>query len=170
MPNTVVKMEKVTSVKSSLYWIWLSALVIIVDQISKYLASQFLTLYEPLVLTPFFNLTLLHNTGAAFSFFSHAKLAIYLFSLVAIVTSIVLVLWLRKTPSNQSLLGIALALILGGALGNLIDRIMYGYVIDFFDFHLGGWHFAAFNVADSAISIGAGLLLITMFFCKRETS
>lgn len=167
MPNSGLKIEKATVAKSSLCWIWLSAMVIVIDQITKYLASQALTLYQPLFITPFFNLTLLHNTGAAFSFFSHARLAIYLFSLVAIITSIILVMWLRKIPSSQSLLAIALSLILGGALGNLIDRIFYGYVIDFFDFHLGGWHFAAFNVADAAISIGAGLLLLTMFVSKK---
>lgn len=162
------KVENVIHQRTSLHWCWLSLAVVIIDQISKYLANHFLQIYQPLAVTPFFNLTLGYNKGAAWGFLHDTQIAIYAFSLVAIVVSIILFNWLRKTPAGQTLQAISLALLLGGAVGNLIDRIVHGYVIDFFDFYLGSWHFATFNVADAAITVGAGLLLLSMFILPRR--
>ncbi len=155
--------------KNALKWCWLSVLVIVLDQLSKYLVVKFLIPYQSLSVMPFFNLTLMHNTGAAFSFLSGAgNVSLWIFSIIAIVVSMVLIVWLVRTPVERRWFGCALALVLGGALGNLLDRFVYGYVIDFLDFYYLGWHFAAFNLADSAISIGAVMLFIESFFFKKS--
>ena len=143
-----------------LKWLWLSVLVIILDQVTKLWASSGLNYAEPVPVMPLVNLTLLHNTGAAFSFLDGAGgWQRWLFALIAIVVSIVLVLWLRRLEANQRWLAVALALVLAGALGNLIDRIYLGYVIDFIDVYYGNWHWPAFNVADSSIFIGVVILI-----------
>lgn len=142
-------------------WLLIAALVVILDQITKAAATHYLSLYWPLDIAPFFNLTLSHNPGAAFSFLSHSNgWQRWLFTAVAIIMSGVILVWLRRIPAEDKLYKLALVLILGGALGNLIDRITLGYVIDFFDFYYKNWHFPVFNVADSAISCGAGLIVI----------
>ena len=138
--------------------------MIAADQITKWaIVSQF-QLFELKPITSFFNLTLVYNTGAAFSFLSQADgWQRWFFSSVAIGVSVVLIIWITRLQDQQKILGAALACILGGAIGNLIDRLAYGYVIDFLDFYVNRYHWPAFNVADTAIFIGAGLLILDMF-------
>ncbi len=144
-----------------LKWLWLSVLVIVLDQLTKLWASSDLIYGRPVPLLPSFNLTLMHNTGAAFSFLDSAGgWQRWLFAVIALVVSTVLVLWLRKLTSTQRWLAAALALVLGGAIGNLIDRLYLGYVIDFVDVYYDKWHWPAFNVADSAIFVGVVMLII----------
>lgn len=146
--------------KRGLAWLWLTALVLALDQLTKLAIIDGLSAYRDVVrLTPFFNLVHVHNTGAAFSLFADQPgWQRHFFLGVALVASGVILHLLRRTR-GRPLFSAALALILGGALGNVIDRIAYGHVIDFLDFHVGGWHWPAFNVADSAITLGAGLLV-----------
>lgn len=147
--------------KTGLHWLWLSAIIIVGDQLTKFFASKHLTFARPKAILPFFNLTLLHNKGAAFSFLSQQPgWQGWLFSGIALVVSIVIVFWLHRLPRQKVWLSVALALILGGALGNFIDRAVHGYVVDFLDFHLAGVHWPAFNVADAAIFVGAVMLLL----------
>jgi signal peptidase II len=144
-----------------LQWLWLSLFVVILDQLTKVWISQTLRLYESIMVFPFFNLTLVHNTGAAFSFLASADgWQRWFLTGLASVISLVIVVWLSRLKVGDYGLAIALALILGGAIGNVTDRVIYGYVIDFLDFYYKAWHWPAFNVADSAISVGAVLLLI----------
>ncbi len=148
----------------------LALLVLALDQATKLWAAAALDYAVPVVVLPFFNLTLVHNTGAAFSFLADAGGWQRLFFVVLSgVVSTVLVVWIWRLPRTARLLGIALALVLGGAVGNLVDRVAYGYVIDFLDFHAAGWHWPAFNVADSAISCGVVLLLADGLFGARAT-
>ena len=145
--------------RNGLKWLWLSALVIVLDQITKLLVIDKLALYDSIPLTGFFNLVRAHNTGAAFSLLADQPGWQRLFFLtVALIASGVIFHLLRKTQ-GRPLFCFALALILGGALGNVIDRMAYGYVVDFLDFYLGAWHWPAFNVADSGITVGAVLLI-----------
>lgn len=144
-----------------LKWLWLSSLVITLDLASKALASHYLTLYQPVPVLPGFNLTLMHNSGAAFSFLSTASgWQRWFFAGIAAVVSVAIMIWLRRLPSSQVWLAIALAFILGGALGNLWDRLTLGYVVDFIQIYYEQWSWPAFNVADSAICIGAVMLII----------
>lgn len=144
-----------------LKWLWLSVVVIALDQITKALASAHLVLREPVPLLPFFNLTLMHNSGAAFSFLSSAGgWQRWFFVVIALGVSVALIWWLRQLQRSQLSLALALALVLGGALGNVWDRIMLGYVVDFVDLYYGSRHWPAFNVADAAITVGAVLLLL----------
>jgi signal peptidase II len=156
---------------SSLPWLWLSAVVIVLDQLSKWLAETRLTLHEPLALLPSLNLTLMYNTGAAFSFLSDAGgWQRWLFTGLAVIVSVGLVIWLARLPSQQSWVAAALALILGGALGNVIDRIRLGHVIDFIQVYYSEWYFPAFNAADSAITLGVAILLFDALFIARRDS
>jgi signal peptidase II len=146
--------------RKALTWLWLSALVVVLDQITKVLATAHLVLHEPVAVVPFFDLTLTHNTGAAFSFLSQAGgWQRWFFVGVALAVSTALVTWLTRVPPGDRRVAGGLALVLGGALGNLVDRLALGYVVDFIDLHYGGWHWPAFNLADSAISVGVALLL-----------
>lgn len=145
-------------------YLWLSALVIGLDQLTKWLANTSLAPHEPVAVLPGFNLTLMFNTGAAFSLLGDAGgWQRWLFTGLAVVASVVLVLWLRRLQAGQALLAVALALILGGAVGNLIDRVVFGHVIDFLDLYWRHHHWPAFNVADSAITVGAVLFLLDSF-------
>jgi signal peptidase II len=149
-------------------WLLLAVIVIVLDQTSKLAITSHFVYGESFPITSFFNLVLAHNTGAAFSFLSEAGgLQRWLFSLIAVVASVWIV-WLLRKHQAEKLFSFALAFILGGALGNLIDRIAYGYVVDFLDFHAAGYHFAAFNVADAAITLGAGLLILDGFRSARH--
>lgn len=150
--------------RSSLAWLWLSAVVLVLDQATKLLVIDRLDAYIDVIpLTSFFNLVHVHNSGAAFSLFADQPgWQRWFFLAIASVASVVIIHLLRKTD-NRPLFAIALALILGGAIGNVIDRVLYGHVIDFLDFYLGAWHFPAFNVADSAITVGAALLIWDSF-------
>ncbi len=145
-------------------WLWLSLAVIALDQVTKFLATRFLDLYERVEVLPVLDFTLLHNTGAAFSMLADASgWQRGFFVTLGIVVSLSLIVWLWRLPRGERLLPIALALIVGGAIGNVIDRVAHGYVIDFIHAHWGAAYFPAFNIADSAISIGAVLLLLDAF-------
>ncbi|OUD13107.1 signal peptidase II [Thioflexithrix psekupsensis] len=146
---------------TGLRWLWISFIVLLLDQATKWWASSALELYQPVPVLPYLNFTLLHNPGAAFSFLADAGgWQRWFFTGLAVVISAVIVMWLARLSPQQRMLGIALALVLGGAVGNVIDRFIYGYVIDFIDVYYQTWHWPAFNIADSAITIGAVLLLI----------
>lgn len=152
-----------------LKWLKLSALVIVIDQLSKWLMSSWLDLHQTVAVVPFFNLTLAHNYGAAFSFLAAAGgWQRWFFTLLALVVSTALIIWMKKLKPHARLEAAALAMILGGALGNLIDRVIFGYVVDFLDVYVGNYHWPAFNVADSAICIGAVLLIFDSFRSKTE--
>jgi signal peptidase II len=139
-----------------LRWLWLAVAVIVLDLLTKYAASHFLSYAQPVEVLPFFNLTLLHNTGAAFSLLAdHSGWQRWFFATVAIGASIGLTVWLSRIRADEKLLAIALPLIIGGALGNLYDRLIHGYVVDFLSFHAAGWYYPAFNVADIGITLGA---------------
>ena len=149
-------------------WLILSALVIVLDQLSKAWITSHFGYGEILVVLSVFNLVLVHNAGAAFSFLSDAGgVQRWLFSIIAIVASVWIV-WLLRRHGTQPLFALALSMILGGALGNLIDRIAYGYVVDFLQFHWDEHYFPAFNLADSAITCGAFLLIIDSFRGKSH--
>ncbi|MDD4914805.1 MAG: signal peptidase II [Methylococcales bacterium] len=144
-----------------LKWLWISLLTLLLDQASKLLVDSSMRLYESIPLSPFFNLTYVHNTGAAFSLLSEAGgWQRWLFAALAIIMSSVIGVWLWRLKPHETRMAIALSLVLGGAVGNLIDRIAYGYVIDFLDVYYRTWHWPAFNVADSAICIGVGLMIL----------
>ena len=148
-------------------WLGVAALVIALDQLSKVWISNHFAYGESLQVTGFFNLVLVHNNGASFSMLQDAGgWQRWLFSAIALVASIWIV-WLLRRHGQKKLFSLALSLILGGALGNLIDRLIYGYVVDFLDFHWNAAHFPAFNLADSAITCGAALLLWDSFFNKQ---
>ena len=149
-------------------WLLVAVVVIVLDQLSKAVINSYFVFGETLAVTSFFNLVLAHNTGAAFSFLSDAGgMQRWLFSIIAIVAS-VWIIWLLRKHQTEKLFSFALAFILGGAIGNLIDRIAYGYVVDFLDFYWGSYHFAAFNLADSAITCGAALLVWDSFMGKEH--
>jgi len=153
----------------NLYWLLLSAVVVGLDLWTKALAEQHLVLYRPVEVLSFFNFTLAYNSGAAFSFLADAGgWQRWFFSMVALVASIVIVGWLLKLRGER-MVALGLALILGGALGNLWDRLTLGHVVDFLDFHWAGYHFPAFNIADSAITVGAVLLILDMFIARKPT-
>lgn len=139
------------------------------DQASKIAIDKSFQLYESIAVIPsFFNLTYVHNTGAAFSFLSEAGgWQRWFFAALAIIMSTIMTIWLTRLKEHETLLAIALSLILGGAIGNLIDRLAYGYVIDFLDVYYVTYHWPAFNIADSAITVGVGLMLIDSFKTKQ---
>ncbi len=147
-----------------LKWLWLSLLAIVLDQASKLIVNGSMQLHESIPLLPFFNLTYVHNTGAAFSFLSEAGgWQRWFFAALAVIISAVLSVWLARLQKHETLLALALSLVLGGAVGNLIDRLAYGYVIDFLDVYYNDWHWPAFNIADSAITVGVALMLLESF-------
>ena len=154
-----------------LTWLWLSVLVVVLDQASKYWFEHNLTLYEQIVVIPdLFSWTLAYNRGAAFSFLADQDgWQRWFFALVALVASVVLVVWLKRLKSHERLLAAGLALVLGGALGNLYDRVMLGHVVDFILVHWQDrWFFPAFNLADSAITVGASILILDMIINKEQ--
>ncbi len=154
----------------ALKWLWLSVLVIILDLGTKAMATHYLVLYQPMSVFPGFNWTLMHNKGAAFSFLSEASgWQRWFFSIIAVVVSVGITIWLKRLPSGQVWLAVALALILGGALGNVWDRLTLGYVVDFIQVYYDKWAWPAFNIADSAISVGAVMLVIDSFRGERES-
>ena len=149
-------------------WLALSALIVVADQITKYVAVQQLALNQIVAVTPFFNLVLVYNAGAAFSFLSDAAgWQRGFFIGIALTASAWIVYLLRRYP-HQRRFALALSLILAGAVGNVIDRVLHGAVIDFLDFHAYGYHWPAFNVADSAITCGAVLLVWDAFRPKAR--
>lgn len=152
-----------------LKWLWLSLLVIILDQFSKYVVSDLLHLYESVAVLPFFSITLLHNPGAAFSFLAGAGgWQRWLFTGIALVVSVVIVVWVKRLPATEKWQAAALSLILGGALGNVIDRLRLSYVVDFLDFYYRQWHWPPFNVADSAITVGVAIMLLSALRARKS--
>ncbi len=158
------------NVKSSVWkWYGLALLVIVLDQWSKLWFSTHLQYGQPWVITDFFNFTLLHNRGAAFSFLSDAGgWQRWFFGLVAAAVSAALVVWMARLEASKRWELTALALVLGGALGNLYDRVMLGYVVDFIVVHYQQYYWPAFNIADSAICVGAGMLIIDAFRSNHQ--
>ena len=152
-------------------WLWVSVVVLLVDQCTKLLADAMLTLHQQVAVVPFIALYKAYNPGAAFSFLSDASgWQRWFFVVLAVIVIGVLLVWLRRLSARETGTSLALSLILGGAAGNLIDRLVYGYVIDFIDVYYGSWHWPAFNVADAAISVGAFLLLLDALLGNRETT
>ena len=146
------------------HWLWISLLVIILDQVTKLVADNMLNYQQPVAIIPMFNLTLVYNKGAAFSFLSDAGgWQRWFFIVLTLAITTALVIWLNRLQASQRLQTVSLAMILGGAIGNLIDRSIYGYVIDFLDVYYQQYHWPAFNIADSAIFIGAVLLILDSF-------
>lgn len=153
-----------TPTRGASNWLWLSFFVVIVDQATKALVINTVKLSDAIELLPILDIVYLENTGAAFSILAQASgWQRWFFIALALGVSVALMIWLRRIRSEQVLLAVGLSLVLGGALGNVIDRVMHGYVVDFIYFHWGPHYFPAFNVADSAISIGAGCLLLDAF-------
>lgn len=143
-----------------LQWLALAAIIVMADQFTKVLILGYYQLGDSTPVTPFFNVVRVHNTGAAFSFLAGASgWQRWFFTVIGLVAASV-ILWMLKSHGGQKLFAFSLACILGGALGNVIDRVLYGYVVDFLDFHWRGWHFPAFNIADAAITIGASCLIL----------
>lgn len=141
-------------------WLALALALVLADQFTKVLIMGHYQLGDVTEVLPFFNVVRVHNSGAAFSFLSDASgWQRWLFTGIGVFAT-VLILWLLRAHAGQRLFSFALSCVLGGAVGNVIDRLLHGHVIDFLDFHWAGWHFPAFNVADSAITIGAACLLL----------
>ena len=152
-----------------LKWTILSLVIIVLDQITKYIASANLIMFDPVPIIPMLNFTLMHNEGAAFSFLSDAGgWQRWFLSGLAIIVSVILIVWIKKLKPEEKALAISLSLILGGAIGNVIDRLYLGYVVDFIDVYYNDMHWPAFNIADSAISVGAVLMIILSFRSTGE--
>jgi signal peptidase II len=144
-------------------WLGVAAIIVLLDQLSKITLSRLIEYGHSEAVTSFFNLVMVYNKGAAFSFLADQQgWQRYFFAVISIAASLLIVWMLRRNPA-QKLFCWALSLILGGAIGNLIDRLAYGHVIDFLDVHIAGWHWPAFNIADSAITIGAVLFVLDEF-------
>ena len=165
-------MAKTTFTKSSsgmLPWLGFALLILIADQFTKVLILGYYKLGDATHVTSFFNVVRVHNAGAAFSFLANAGgWQRWFFTGIGIAAALFIV-WMLKAHAGQKLFSFALACILGGAVGNVIDRSLYGYVVDFFDFHYAGWHFPAFNIADSAITIGAVCLILDELLRVRRS-
>jgi len=159
-----------TSLKrSGLRWLWLAALTLLLDQLSKLAVLHGLPFgYPGLSLLPGLNLVHVYNEGAAFSFLAgQGGWQRWLFSLFALAICGLLGWWLRRLPATAAWLGSAYSLVIGGALGNLLDRLLYGHVVDFIDVYVGRWHWPAFNLADSAICVGAVMIVLDGLFAKH---
>ena len=165
-------MAKTTFSKSSsgvLPWLGLALLLLLADQFTKVLILGYYKLGDTTYVTSFFNVVRVHNAGAAFSFLASASgWQRWFFTAIGIAAALFIV-WMLKSHPGQKLFSFALACVLGGALGNVIDRVAHGYVIDFLDFHFRGWHFPAFNVADSAITVGAVCLILDELIRVRRS-
>lgn len=155
---------KINFKESSLAWLWLTVIFVIIDQVSKQWVVSVFDYRESIAIMPYFNFTYVHNPGAAFSFLADQPgWQRWFFTTVSSVASIIFLVWMSKTPKANKLLGIGFALMLSGAVGNLIDRALFGYVIDFIDVYIFGYNYPVFNIADSAIFIGAGLMILESF-------
>ena len=153
-----------------LKWLWLAVVVIVLDQWTKDIASTSLAGFQSVPVMPMFSWTLRHNTGAAFSFLAEAGgWQRWFFAVIAVVVSTVIVLWIKRLQQHEKWQAAALALILGGAIGNVIDRIWLGYVVDFIHVYYKQWDFPAFNLADSAITVGVAMIIIDSIREYRST-
>ncbi len=158
-------------IPSALAWVWLSGFIVVLDQITKWIATAKLDYATPVAVFPGLNWTLIHNYGAAFSFLGNASgWQRWFFSTVALTVSVLFIIWLSRLPRADWRNALPLALILGGAVGNVIDRLWFGYVVDFVDVYYGTYHWPAFNIADSAISAGAVVLIIFAFLPQRNSA
>ena len=167
MTATAPEAGRAGSGSSFLPWLGWALLVLVADQITKVMILQAYQWGEGTIITGFFNIVRAHNTGAAFSFLADAGgWQRWMFTGIGLLATVIIVWQLRRHP-EQKLLCFAMASILGGAIGNVIDRVLYGYVVDFLDFHWAGWHFPAFNIADMGISVGAALLILDEFLRAR---
>lgn len=148
--------------ETATHWLWLVPPIVAADQLSKWLITEYLDLYSRIDLLSVLAVTRLHNTGAAFSFLANAGgWQRWFFVLLGAGVTAMILVWLRKLPAQgQGILAAGLALVASGALGNVVDRVWHGYVIDFISVHYGDWYFPAFNIADIAITVGAGLLIL----------
>ncbi len=154
------KFAKSGSRQDLVLWLGIALLVLLIDQFTKVLVLGAFQLGDSTPVTSFFNLVRVHNHGAAFSFLAAAGgWQRWFFTGIGVVAALFM-LWMLRSHAGQTLFCLAISLILGGAVGNVIDRLLHGYVVDFLDFFWGSWHFPAFNVADSAITLGAGLLIL----------
>ena len=152
-------------------WLWISLTVVALDQITKQIAESLLTPHQAVNLLPYFDWYLTYNTGAAFSFLANAGgWQRWLFTFIAVVISVIIVQWIRKLPLEETLTAVSLSLILGGAIGNLIDRVYLGHVIDYIQIWLGSYPWPAFNIADAAIFVGAVMLILSSFTGIGKTS
>nr|WP_105190145.1 signal peptidase II [Pseudoalteromonas sp. T1lg48] len=154
----------VSAKRNGLIWLVLTVVLLVADWATKTLVINTMTVGQSIDILPVFNITYVHNPGAAFSFLSDAGgWQRWFLSAIAVAISVLLIWWLKRLPASNKLLGCAYALVLAGALGNLYDRMVYGYVIDFIHVYYQNWHYPKFNIADCAICIGAALLLIDAF-------
>jgi len=157
--------------QTSLKTVWLAIILLVVDQLTKYWVNQTLILGEPIAIMPFLNFTLAYNDGAAFSFLADmGGWQRWFFSGLAFVVGAGLLIWLTKLPKAWTVEVVGIKLILSGAVGNLMDRVLAGRVTDFIDFYIGNWHYATFNIADIAITLGAAMLLYAEFWLKPRQS
>ena len=164
-------MEKcVNLLKHKLKYFIIAIVIITVDLYTKHYANTHLNFAQPYEVTSFFNLTLLYNHGAAFSFLSNDQTSwqLIMFACISLIAAVVLIVMIIRQPTTAKLNLISFSMILGGALGNFYDRAFRGFVIDFLDFHISDYHWPAFNVADSAITCGVTLLIIASFFTKKS--
>jgi signal peptidase II len=149
--------------------LWIAAVVFVCDQLTKFVAADYLMQHGDVPLTSFLNFALVHNTGAAFGFLSAASGWQNIFFIVVASVACLVILWMTwRLAANDFVLGAGLMLVLGGAAGNLTDRLLHGYVIDFVDVYYRAWHWPAFNVADSAITVGAVLLALDALGLGRK--
>jgi signal peptidase II len=152
-----------------LLWLGLAFIIVLADQFTKVLIVGYYHLGDSSVVTSFFNVVRAHNTGAAFSFLAGASGWQRWFFTVMGFVAVAVIIWMLRSHPGQKLFSFAMACILGGAIGNVIDRLLYGYVVDFLDFHWQGMHFPAFNVADSAITVGAACLILDELLRVRKS-
>lgn len=168
-PDSTVVEPKIPIMQSGVRWLWLTVIFFALDQLSKYLAVNYIQPREVIEVMPFFNLVIRYNPGAAFSFLADAGgWQHYFFSSISAVVSCGIVYWMSITPAKNRWLSLSLAFILSGALGNLYDRLTIGEVVDFIDWYYGDYHWPAFNIADAAIMVGAVMMLIDGFLVNSK--
>ena len=154
-----------TQERAGFSWLWLSAVIVAADQLTKWIATSTMTLHERVAVLPFFDWTLTYNRGVAFSLFNDGQgWQRFGLSAFALIVAGGFTYWMAHLPKHERGNAVALALVIGGAIGNVIDRVRFGHVVDFIDLHYAGAHFPAFNIADSAISVGAVILIVFSLF------
>ena len=154
--------------KKALVWLWLSVLIVVFDQKTKYLVSHYLSLGQPVKVFPFLNFTLNYNNGALFGFLgAESGWQVIFFAVISLIVSIILIVWLSRLSRSETMISLGCSLIIGGAIGNFIDRALRDHVTDFIDFYIKEWHFSTFNVADSAICVGVFLVILHVIFASH---
>ena len=171
MLNLLKNKDDLKPLQTGLQWLWLTIIFLVADQVTKYLAVNYIQPHETIEVMPFFNLVIRYNPGAAFSFLADAGgWQVFFFATISAVVSLGIIYWMYTIPAKNRWLSIALALILAGAIGNLIDRLMLGEVVDFIDWYYGSYHWPTFNVADSVILLGAAMMLLDGYVNPEEKS